>query len=209
MEPFRRRLHERAREFGIELSPTVLDQFETYFRLLVKWNERMNLTALPLQALDAAGFDRLFLEPLLAASLLDVGSGNWIDVGSGGGSPAIPLKLIRPRWPLVLAEAKARKAAFLREVVRTLGLKHTEVFTGRAEELAEDGGPRFELLTVRAVRFDDILGDAVRRLLITGGWACVFAGATVPAVVEPLQVIATTPLKTESEASIYILECST
>ena len=54
-------MHERAREFGIELSPKVLDQFDAYFQLLAKWNERMNLTALPLKALDAPAFDRLFL----------------------------------------------------------------------------------------------------------------------------------------------------
>jgi 16S rRNA (guanine527-N7)-methyltransferase len=209
VQPFRPRLHERAREFGIELTPKVLDQFEVYFRLFVKWNERMNLTALPLGALDEAGFDRLFLEPLVAAGSIDAGTGGWIDVGSGGGSPAVPLKLIRPRWQLVLVEAKARKSAFLREVVRTLELANTEVITSRVEELPPAVFGRFDLATVRAVKFEDPLSQALRALLRGGGRLCAFSGGALPPDVQGLKAVESKPLKTASPAWIHVLERST
>jgi len=210
VQPFRRRLHERAREFGIELSPKVLDQFDAYFQLLAKWNERMNLTALPLKALDAPAFDRLFLEPLVAAPSIDVGPGNWIDIGSGGGSPAVPLKLIRPRWPLTLVESKARKSAFLREVARTLELPSTEVLTSRVEELPPSASGRFTLATVRAVKLDDTLVEAVRALLPDAGRVCVFSGAApLRDATTGFSVVESKPLMTASSAWVHILERST
>jgi len=100
----------------------VLAPLETYYRLLAQWNVKINLTALPLQPPTDSTFDRLFIEPLLAAELVPDLPGIWFDLGSGGGSPALPLKLIRPSLSLTLVESKTRKAAFLREALRALKL---------------------------------------------------------------------------------------
>lgn len=166
---FKERLSKRARKLRVTLPDEVIEPFETYYRLLAKWNAKINLTSLPLQALADETLDRLFIEPLTAARLVDDASGIWFDLGSGGGSPALPLKLIRPALTLTLVESKTRKAAFLREVVRALKLRDTEVANLRFEELAPAVDHVACLVTVRAVRPDPaLLGVAARLLKISG-----------------------------------------
>jgi 16S rRNA (guanine527-N7)-methyltransferase len=165
---FRERLSRRARKARVVVPEQVLALLETYYRLLAKWNIKINLTALPLQAPTDATFDRLFIEPLLAAELIPDTSGNWFDLGSGGGSPALPLKMVRPSLLLTLVESKTRKAAFLREVVRALKLPQTDVANVRFQELPTPT-PAADLVTVRAVRLDRTLLDESARLLRVGG----------------------------------------
>jgi len=121
---FRDRLRER---FASAPAPTSseLDQVEAYFQLLVKWNRTINLTALPLEPVTDAALDRLFVGPLLSARLVPTSPHLWFDFGSGGGIPAVPMKILRPQATLTLIESRQRKAAFLREVVRELGLPGT------------------------------------------------------------------------------------
>jgi 16S rRNA (guanine527-N7)-methyltransferase len=168
---FRERLTRRAKSAGLPVRPDVMDALEAYLRLLTRWNAKVNLTALPLDEPTDETFDRLFIEPLAAARSVDDAWTPWVDIGSGGGSPAIPLKLAKPKLDLTLVESKARKAAFLREVVRELGLDRTAVDTGRFEELA--GRPDAEaskgLLTIRAVRIDSKLNKSMVRVLRPGG----------------------------------------
>jgi 16S rRNA (guanine527-N7)-methyltransferase len=168
---FRERLARRAKAAGLQVRPDVVDALETYLRLLTRWNAKVNLTALPLDEPTDETFDRLFIEPLAAARIVDDSWTPWVDVGSGGGSPAIPLKLARLKLDLILVESKARKAAFLREVVRELGLTGTSVETSRFEELAgrPDGQASTGLLTLRAVRIDQKLIKSMARLLRPGG----------------------------------------
>ena len=112
--------------------PTELaDALLAYLELLALWNSKINLTAL--DDPDAA-IDRLILEPLLAARHVPEGA-SVIDIGSGGGSPAIPLKLAAPRIKLWMVESKTRKSAFLREAIRQLDLRECFVETRRYEEL--------------------------------------------------------------------------
>ena len=157
----------------------MLAPFESYFRLLAKWNVKINLTALPLQAPTDATFDRLFIEPLVAAALVPDAPGAWFDLGSGGGSPALPLKMIRPSLSLTLVESKTRKAAFLREAVRVLNLSETDVANTRFEELQPKSGGN--LVTVRAVTPDNNLLDTSARLLRIGGQLVLF-GKLAPLV---------------------------
>jgi len=116
---FRDRLIRRARRAKIAVAPETADVLEEYFRLLDRWNAKINLTALPLRPPTDETFDRLFVEPLAAARFLPNEPDVWLDLGSGGGSPAIPLKAVRPKLKLTMVESKVRKAAFLREAVRT------------------------------------------------------------------------------------------
>lgn len=145
----------------------MLAPYEAYFRLLAQWNVKINLTGLPLQAPTDDTFDRLFIEPLAAAALVANAPGIWFDLGSGGGSPALPLKLVRPALALTLVESKTRKAAFLREVVRALKLPATDVANVRFEELPDM--TKADLVTVRAVRPDAALFNVSARLLKRGG----------------------------------------
>jgi 16S rRNA (guanine527-N7)-methyltransferase len=138
------RLAGRASEFGLTLSQPQLAQLEAYVRLLERWNTRINLTALHLHPLSDHALDRLLLEPLVAAKHVADSAISWIDLGSGGGSPAIPLKILRPRLRLTMVESVGKKAAFLREAVRTLALADVDVELGErrvggAHELASAG----------------------------------------------------------------------
>lgn len=168
---FRERLTRRAKAAGLQVQPAVADALESYLRLLARWNAKVNLTALPLEEPTDETFDRLLIEPLAAAKGVDDSWTPWIDIGSGGGSPAIPLKLARPTLALTMVESKARKAAFLREVVRELGLIQTSVETSRFEELASR--PNAEamtgLLTIRAVRIEPKLAKSMSRIVRVGG----------------------------------------
>ena len=114
----------------------MLEGFERYFLLLAKWNAKVNLTAFRLApGGDDEAIDRLLIEPLVAAKHVPPDAVSLLDAGSGGGSPALPLKLALPGLRLRMVEVKTRKAVFLREAIRELALKDAEVETSRFEEL--------------------------------------------------------------------------
>ena len=170
---FKARLTRCSHKAGVHVPEEAIAPFETYFRLLSQWNVKINLTALPLKTPTDATFDRLFIESLVAATLIRDAPAIWFDFGSGGGSPALPLKMIRPALSLTLVESKARKAAFLREAVRVLKLPGTDVANVRLEELPTPT-PQADLVTVRAVRPDTALLHVAARLLRVGGHLLLF-----------------------------------
>ena len=135
---------------------SIADRLEAYFELLRKWNRKISLTALPVEELGDEAIDRLLVEPLAAARFLPYLDATAIDIGSGGGSPAIPLKLAVPKISMRMVESKTRKAAFLREVVRTLELDRTEVEAMRFEELLVRPAlhDAADVLTMRAVKLE-------------------------------------------------------
>jgi 16S rRNA (guanine527-N7)-methyltransferase len=168
-EEFRERLAERAGRVGVALTSNVTVELEAYFRLLARWNAKINLTALPLDSPTNETFDRLLIEPLVAARYAADSPLSWFDVGSGGGSPAIPLKILRTKATLTMVEARGRKAAFLREVIRQLRLPAARVENARFENLAQEGPKGAQLITIRAVRSDLSLFSAAASLLGNGG----------------------------------------
>jgi len=174
---FRARIERRAARAHLPLTTALVDAFDTYLRLLDLWNRKMNLTALrdPDEAVD-----RLVVEAALAARFVPYEAVALVDVGSGGGSPALPLKICIPRLRVWMVESKARKAAFLREAVRTLALEDVAVETARFEELA--ARPVFkgtaDVMTVRAVRLEDPVIAAVRQVLAPNGQLFLFRNAS-------------------------------
>jgi 16S rRNA (guanine527-N7)-methyltransferase len=120
-------------------------QLSLYLDLLLKWNARTNLTAIrdPEEIVR-----RHFGESLFAASHLDPATTTLLDLGSGAGFPGLPIALLRPEITVTLAESQNKKATFLREVVRTLGLP-VEIWAARAESLPESR--QFHTVTLRAV----------------------------------------------------------
>lgn len=169
----------RAENVGLELSAGVVAGLEAYFALLARWNRRLNLTSLPVDTLGPEAIDRLLLEPLSAAAAFPHPARFWVDLGSGGGSPAIPLKLVRPEVELTMIEARGRKAAFLRELVRTLRLDAARVEAVRFETLV--GTPAWtgnaDVVTARAVRPDPAFVALVEQLLRSGGTLLLFESA--------------------------------
>jgi 16S rRNA (guanine527-N7)-methyltransferase len=173
----------RLERAGASVDATATDALEQYFSLLARWNPKVNLTALPLNPPGDETFDRLFVEPVVAAAHIEPPANlrgaplRWIDLGSGGGSPAIPLKIMRPSWALTMVEAKERKAAFLRESIRALRLQETRVVNVRFEEL--DAPVIADVVTVRAVKLDNTVAEAVRNLLNRDGILAVFDSSEV------------------------------
>ena len=177
---FRDRLARRARRAKAPLTLTMLGPLEAYFRLLTLWNAKINLTALPLAVPTDETFDRLLVEPLAAAPHLTWGQTGvrrgvrhpsdpviWLDLGSGGGSPAIPLLIAQPSLQLTMIESKTRKAAFLREAVRVVGLPAASVVNERFEDVAQQANysHRADFVTVRAVKADAALFETAGQML--------------------------------------------
>jgi 16S rRNA (guanine527-N7)-methyltransferase len=177
---FRDRLARRARRAKAPLTLAMLEPLEAYFRLLALWNAKINLTALPLDAPTDETFDRLLVEPLVAAPQLVWGQTGvrtgvrpqsdpivWFDLGSGGGSPAIPLLIARPTFKLTMIESKTRKAAFLREAIRVVGLSGASVANERFEDVAQaaEYANAADFVTLRAVKADVALFETASRLL--------------------------------------------
>lgn len=170
-------LRERSSHLGLTVPPGLLSPLERYYLLLARWNRRINLTALPLEGFPASTLDRLIFEPLAAAETLGSVSGSWFDIGSGGGSPAIPLRLALPRLQLTMVESKGRKAAFLREAVRQLCLEQVTVLTSRIEDITVEKETPVGVVTVRALRLEGSVSTALRLLLQEGGRLILFGGA--------------------------------
>lgn len=136
--------------------------FEDYLSLFVRWNAHINLTSIR----DQEGIlSRHFVESIACARALPEGISTLLDFGSGGGFPGIPIAVCRPEIVVTLAESQGKKAAFLQEAVRVLGIP-ARVYAGRAERLAE----RFDCVALRAV---DKMPEAVESagMLVAGsGW---------------------------------------
>jgi 16S rRNA (guanine527-N7)-methyltransferase len=171
------RLTTRAERLAIAVDAGALSRLADYFDLLQRWNEKINLTSLG--DTDEA-VDRLIMEPLVAARFLPRG-GRLIDIGSGGGSPAIPLSVALGSSSLTMVESRSRKGAFLREALRSLELTGS-VEAQRAEILAES--PEFsrsaDIVSVRAVRMTSQLSTALSHLLCASGVLALFSKHSEP-----------------------------
>lgn len=162
-----------AQAMGITLSRWQLSQFERYYEALIRWNENTNLTRITgYEDVQVKHFlDSLSLVPVMggAASL---GRKRVIDVGTGAGFPGLPVKILAPDIRLTLLEATNKKAAFLRDVIGTLGLRNVEVISGRAEEIGHDPvyRERYDYVLSRAVAPLAVLAELTLPLCRAGGF---------------------------------------
>jgi len=145
------------REFQVELTPAQVTSVQRYVAMLLAWNEKVNLTAIhdPLEVLY-----RHFCESMYAAAAVPLQAGRLADVGSGGGFPGLALKIARPELQVFLIESNVKKATFLAEVVRDLGLSDARVLVSQYEELGEEVAP-LDFVCSRALgEFDKFLAWA-------------------------------------------------
>ncbi|MDO8835061.1 MAG: 16S rRNA (guanine(527)-N(7))-methyltransferase RsmG [Vicinamibacterales bacterium] len=216
------RIQKRTRKAGVSLDPQLIEPLCAYYNLLEFWNEKINLTAFSLKDAPDDAIDRLLIEPLVAAKHMTgshhshgrLAAGERpvvLDIGSGGGSPALPLKLAIPGMTLRMVESKTRKSAFLREAVRVLSLTNAEVETARAEELLTrpELHESQDFVTVRAVRLELKLLVKLQAFLKTGGRILMFRSGTgsdaPPTVVPPLVYEATLPLVDSLRSRLVVL----
>jgi 16S rRNA (guanine527-N7)-methyltransferase len=165
------------------LGPRAVEQFEAYLALLVKWNARINLTAV---RTPEAMVRRHFVESIFAAQQIPKKTKTLLDYGSGAGFPGIPIAICRPEIGVTLAESQGKKAAFLLEAARTLGLK-AEVWPGRVEAMAAERV--FDAVTLRAVDKMPAACKAATERLAPGGWIAVFATRKSEASLEKIEGI--------------------
>lgn len=172
------RILERSARAGAVACPELAAAAAEYLALLARWNRTINLTGFDLTAVSDEAIDRLIVEPFAAVTHLLPTDRRVIDVGSGGGSPALLLKLSRPDLEFMLIESKARKSAFLREAVRHLGLSGVRVEQARSTEVAARDEVRAwaDVVTVRAVRVDADELKEFASLLRADGRVFVFCG---------------------------------
>jgi 16S rRNA (guanine527-N7)-methyltransferase len=222
LREFSERLAKRARKANVAVDQRTADSLAAYYRLLEFWNEKVNLTAFSLKEAPDEAIDRLLIEPLVAARHLHGthahGHGphlgphpRLIDIGSGGGSPAIPLKIALPSIQLLMVESKTRKSAFLREAVRHLSLTDTSVETARAEDLLTrpELHEAQDLVSIRAVRVEQKLLTSIQAFLRLGGRILLFRTATgtesPPLVAPPLVYEATWTLVENLRSRLVVL----
>jgi 16S rRNA (guanine527-N7)-methyltransferase len=167
-----------ARAMGRPLDPAHIKQFAVHAEELLEWNRFANLTAVT--DLEEMA-EKHFLDAVPLASLVPSGS-HVLDIGSGGGFPGLPLKVMRPDLEVCLIEASRKKANFLRHVMRTMGLKGIEARHVRADELAREvppeGGP-YNVIVSRAASKLERLVDHALPLLSRQGMIIAMKGMSV------------------------------
>lgn len=161
----------RARELVYEEK---LPQFEQYCSLLREYNEKINLTAIRTRE-DI--FQKHFLDSVLGADLFEEGA-NCVEIGSGGGFPSLPLKIVRDDLSFTLVESVGKKCEFLRQAVDNLGLSRVRVIGDRAETLARDADFReaFDAATARAVAPLNVLCEYCLPFVRVGGKMIAYKG---------------------------------
>lgn len=209
---FQDKLARRARRAGVSLPAELAARLEAYYRLLAVWNRKINLTGLMLSDPPPEALDRLLIEPLAAAKYAPAGPGRMIDIGSGGGSPAIPLALAVPQLRLLMVESKTRKSVFLREAIRTLELAGADVAPARFEELLArpDLHEAHDLVTIRAVRIEQRTLVVLQAFARPGGLVFLFRGSgggdAAETVTPPLAWKATYPLLESLRSRLVVFE---
>jgi 16S rRNA (guanine527-N7)-methyltransferase len=145
-------LTEGAKAFGINLDGKAIGAFELYLKELLKWNQKINLTAI---RSEKGMVLKHFLDSLSVTPYLPKHS-SVLDIGSGAGFPGIPLKIVQPTLEMTLIDSVRKKIDFQRHIIRMLGLKGTEAIHGRVQDegILQGLGGRFDIVLSRA--FSDL-----------------------------------------------------
>ena len=193
------------------MQPSLGAKLEAYYRLLATWNRKINLTGMDLTDPTPEALDRLLIEPLVAATHGSVSDVRLIDIGSGGGSPAIPFALAIPRARLLMVESKTRKSVFLKEAIRVLEMVDSDVLTSRYEALLArpELHEGHDILTVRAVRLESRMLMTLQTFVRDGGRLFLFQGAAGDGartlMTPPLRWVASVPLVEALQSRLIII----
>ena len=173
-------------KFGIKPTVSQLEKFEKYYNLLIEYNQKFNLTAITER-------EEVILKHFIDSVLgVDKIVGNkLIDIGSGGGFPAIPLRIMRDDLMLTMVESTGKKCEFLKAVVDNLGLTNVTVLNGRAEDLAKDSLYRenFDVCTARAVARLNTLCEYCMPFVKKDGYFVSYKGEAEQEVIEAKNAI--------------------
>ncbi len=148
-QEFKAKLKEEAMQFGIELSGKEQDNFYNYMKLLLDWNEKINLTAItePKEIIT-----KHFVDSLSITSYINEND-RILDIGTGAGFPGIPIKIVLEKNEITLLDSLNKRINFLNEVIEKLDLKNIQAVHGRAEEFnkIDENRENYDIIVSRAV----------------------------------------------------------
>ncbi|MEL7632685.1 16S rRNA (guanine(527)-N(7))-methyltransferase RsmG [Sporomusa sphaeroides] len=177
MGSFQELVANAAAEYGLQLTNGQIAAMDTYYRLLLAWNEKMNLTAItePHEVAVKHMIDSLscYREEIFTAAA------RIVDVGTGAGFPGIPLKIFQPELELILMDSLNKRLNFLREVAGNLGLQGVAFVHARAEEAGKNKQHResYDIAVSRAVARLNVLCELCLPMVKVGGWFIALKGA--------------------------------
>ncbi len=168
-------------ENGLTLNQNQLEKFEKYYDLLIYYNQKFNITAITEK--DEV-YKKHFIDSLLGVEFFE--KGMLIDVGSGGGFPAIPLKIFNDELEVTMLEATGKKCDFLNNVIKELNLSNVRVINGRAEDYAknQDFREKFDYCTARAVARLNTLCEYCIPFVKNGGYFISYKGDALDEIKE-------------------------
>lgn len=173
-------------DVGIIISDQQIVSFQKYLTLLLQWNRRTNLIS---RTDETRLIDRHILESLsVLLAFKFENCAQIVDIGSGAGFPALPVKLVRPDLQFVLVESKRMKSLFLREVVKQLQLVQVQVVCDRVENLSLEPAQqaRFDFAFCRAVAELKVVYEGSQKLLKPGGFFIAWKGGNVQPEIDEL-----------------------
>jgi 16S rRNA (guanine527-N7)-methyltransferase len=179
-------LLEGARTFGIDLDQEAVHAFSLYLSELVKWNQKINLTAV---RTEKGIILKHFLDSLSPCPYLPTG-GRLLDIGSGAGFPGIPIKIVRPSLEVTLIDSVQKKVTFQRHILRALGLRETETVHGRAQDpvIQERLAERFNAVISRAFSDTETFLSLSHPFLEPGGLALAMKGVVTGDEIDQVKV---------------------
>ncbi|XJS10702.1 16S rRNA (guanine(527)-N(7))-methyltransferase RsmG [Aerococcaceae bacterium WGS1372] len=157
---------------GISLTQRQIDQFATYYQLLVEWNEKINLTAITEKSEVYLKHFYDSLMPLWMASDYFTDQAKLMDVGAGAGFPSFPIKIVRPDLEITIVDSLNKRINFLNLLSEELGLEKVQAVHGRAEEVGQNKDYRgqYDLVTARAVASLNVLSELCLPMVQKGGY---------------------------------------
>mgnify|MGYP002853704046 FL=1 len=179
MEQYKTYFSEVLDSWGLELTEEKYHQFVKFYEMLVDTNKHMNLTTIT-EPEDVV--KKHFLDSLAVSNLVDFDFVDTIvDIGTGGGFPGIPLKIMYPEKTFLLVDSLNKRIRFLNEVIASLGLEKIEAIHGRAEEIGKNNLYRegFDLCVSRAVANLSTLSELCLPLVKVGGMFVSYKSGTI------------------------------
>lgn len=185
MEEFKQNMKQYAKKIGIVLEEEQIEQFYQYEKLLLIWNEKINLTAItkPEEIILKHFIDSMTIAKYIGANK------TLIDVGTGAGFPGIPLKIIRKDIKITLLDSLNKRVQFLNEIIKQLKLEEIETVHGRVEEFGKNKKYRekFDYATSRAVANLTTLSEYLLPLVKIEGKCICMKGSTVKEEIDQSQ----------------------
>lgn len=158
---------EALKEKGITLTDIQIKQFRNYFKILVEWNQKMNLTAI---TDEEEVYLKHFYDSISIAFDFPFSNQNIVDIGAGAGFPSIPLKIVYPELSVTIVDSLTKRITFLQHLFKELQVTNCKAISARAEEFATNHREQYDVAMARAVARLNILDELCLPLVKVDGY---------------------------------------